>query len=76
MGSFFVGCSACSVMLVLAGADGPGRASRAGWVLSESGWQCPEHAAAPMAELGSDRTAAEPAETPPPAAVSAASDEG
>ena len=59
MSAFFVGCTECSVMLVLADADGPGRARRAGWVLSASGWRCSKHAGAAGAEL---ETAAPPAD--------------
>ena len=45
-------------MLVLADADGPARARRAGWVLSASGWRCSNHA---------DPTGGEPDTGLPPA---------
>ena len=59
MGSFFVGCTECSSMLVLADADGPGRARRAGWMLLPSGWRCPKHADPLGGELIAEPPAAE-----------------
>lgn len=50
--AFFVGCSRCGAMLVLANADGPGRAHRAGWLLSPSGWLCNKHTEPPSEEPG------------------------
>jgi hypothetical protein len=61
MGSFFVGCTACSVMLILGDADGPARARRAGWTLSPLGWRCPKHLellASEIAEAASTALAA------------------
>ena len=59
MGSLFVGCTACSVMLVLAEADGPVRARRAGWILSAAGWRCPKHPELPAGELIAEPVAIE-----------------
>ena len=68
MGSFFVGCTACSVMLILTDADGPARARRAGWILSASGWRCPKHAALPEDEPIAVPASTELVGTPAPAA--------
>ena len=50
MGAIFVGCTACSAMLIVPDADGPGRARSAGWLLSGSGWRCPKHAVERLAD--------------------------
>ena len=37
-------------MLILSDADGPGRARRAGWSLTEWGWRCPKHIELPAGD--------------------------
>jgi len=69
MGSFFVGCDNCSAMLVLADANGPERARRAGWLLLASGWRCPKHTDAPETELSPHPPAAIEPLTVLPAAI-------
>lgn len=70
MGAFFVGCTRCSALLVLADADGPGRAQRAGWMLSASGWHCPKHADPPAGELKTELPPAEETGQPTASAIS------
>ena len=69
MGSLFVGCTTCSMMLILADADGPARALRAGWIQSASGWKCPKHTPPPGGEQDAEPPPAEETRPAEPAAV-------